>query len=104
MRHVILSVGVLVVLTVSADAGSRLQAMADSPAVAPQASPVRPLIQVQAIDPDACKARCQRTHNYCLQLVRNLANGPLRDDPQLLQLQTDRCETNFDNCRRDCGR
>jgi hypothetical protein len=104
MRRVILSVVALAALTVSANAGSRLQELAGGFAVEPRASPSRLLIPVQAFDPDACRARCQRTHNYCLQLVKDLARGALRGDPDLLQLQTDKCETNFENCARGCAR
>jgi hypothetical protein len=104
MKSVILATVALAALTLSANAESRLQQMADNLAMEPQALPSRPLIPVQTFDPEACKARCQRTYDYCHRLVDNLANGPLRGDANLLQLQRDRCETNYENCVHNCLR
>jgi hypothetical protein len=104
MKRASLAAVALAALTLSANAESHLHRMAGSLAVEPQASPSRPLTPVQALDPEHCKARCQRTYDFCLRLVNELANGALRGDVNLLQLQRDRCETNYENCVSSCLR
>jgi hypothetical protein len=79
-------------------------ATADGLPLERQAFPSRPLILVQTFDPEHCKALCKRTYNFCLHLVDELANGPLRGDADLQQLQRDHCETNYENCARNCLR
>jgi hypothetical protein len=104
MKSAILAAVALMALTLNTNAESRLQRVADCLRKEPQALASRPLILVQASDPERCKARCQRTYDFCLGLVNELANGPLRGEARLLQLQKDRCETNYENCVSNCLR
>lgn len=75
--------------------------MADSLPIEPHAWPYRPLILVQTFDPEQCKARCQRTHDFCVQSIKKLPDWTGRD---IIQSYQDRCETNYENCVRDCQR
>ena len=104
VKTVILAAVALATLTLSANAESCSRRIADSLPKGPQILASCPLILAQTFDPEQCKARCQRTYNYCQQLVNELAAGPLRGDANLLQLQRDRCETNYENCVRNCLR
>jgi hypothetical protein len=81
-----------------------LAGIADSLPLEHQTLSSRPLILVQTFEPEHCKARCQRTYNFCLKLVDELASGPLRGEATLQQLQRDRCEANSENCVRNCLR
>jgi hypothetical protein len=104
VKSLILAAVALTAMALSANAESSLRPMANGRAGEPRALASRPVILAQVFDPEQCGARCQRTHNYCLHPVDEFATGPLRGNPDLLQPQRDRCETNYENCVRNCPR
>ncbi|MGO9363519.1 MAG: hypothetical protein ACLP02_08655 [Rhodomicrobium sp.] len=91
-RHLRIAILALTAMPVS-------YSLADSLPAQPQASLSRPLILVQMFDTERCKARCQRQYDLCYNVVNN--HQWVTD---YKQLALDRCETDYEECVKDCLR
>ncbi len=93
-RHLRFVVFPLIAATIPLSSG-----VAGSLPMQSRAFPSRPLILVQMFDSERCKARCQRQYQLCYDVVNR--HQWVTD---YKQLALDNCETDYENCVKDCLR
>ncbi|MGO8955247.1 MAG: hypothetical protein ACLQF2_18240 [Rhodomicrobium sp.] len=93
-RHLRIAILPLVAAAIPLSSG-----MADNLPMQSLAFTSRPLILVQMFDTERCQARCKRQYDLCYNVVNN--HEWVTD---YKQLALDRCETDYEECVKDCLR